>query len=139
MSNVNPSAGSIRLSRLLIAFALGSLFSAALACIFFSAFSNAPFQRIVGASIVLGGIMFLHGPILYWALRYSSSHRNDKRPYLLVVGENLVVLIVVAIHYAVVLGILHSRDSFAVTIFGVAVPILAIVRILLFKKDLRGN
>ncbi|HEY4740794.1 MAG TPA: hypothetical protein VIH76_09390 [Candidatus Acidoferrales bacterium] len=124
----------MRLSRWLLIFAIGSLFAAALACILFSAFSNAPFRKIIGPSFVLGGVMLLHGPLVYWALRYSLSHGNDKRPFVLVVGENLVVLIVVGIHYAVVLGILRSRDSFAVTIFAVAIPILAIVRILLSRR-----
>lgn len=131
--------GRMRLSRWLLVFAFGSLFTVALAGIFFSLLSNAPFRSIIGPSIVLGGIMFIHGPIVYWALKYAFSHGNDKRVYVLVIGENLAVLTVVAIHYAVVLGVLRSRQSFAVSIFAVAIPVLAIVLMVLFNRDLRGH
>lgn len=120
-------------------FGLGTLFAIALVNLLFMVLAKAPLRTTIVPSSVIGGILFIHAPLTYWALRYGFSHGKDMRIFVLVMVELLIVISVVGVRYTVVLGILGRHDGFAVSTILVVFYSLYAAYALLIRKNLRGH
>ena len=105
--------------------------------VFFHLFLNVPSGDLVLPSLVFCGVAVMQAPLMYCARRYSDYHQNDKRIFVLVIAEYLVVLTLLGLHYAVSFRVLDAHAGFVLswtlTIFNLFIASLA-----LLNKSLRG-